>query len=115
MYIPAALIAGLFVASLSAQTPNTSTPTGSDKPKNCTVSGKVISGTDGSPLRSARIALKPEHGRSESGIYVSTSDSDGHFILKDIAPGRYWFFSSHAGFVNQYYLSKSKNDHTMFG
>ena len=115
MYIRAALIAGLLVASLSAQTPNTSSPTASDKPKNCTVSGKVISATDGSPLRSARIALKPEHGRSESGIYVSTSDSDGHFILKDIAPGRYWFFSSHAGFVNQYYLSKSKNDHTMLG
>jgi hypothetical protein len=45
----------------------------------------------------------PEHERSHTQIYAATSDSDGHFTLKDIPSGRYRFFAAHAGFVEQHY------------
>jgi len=79
----------------------------------CIVAGKVVTVTDGSPLKSARVALVREDSGSltvtyaaTSGIYAATSDSDGRFLLKDVAPGRYHFFATRVGFVGQQYQSK---------
>ena len=71
----------------------------------CSVSGRVITAADGSPLKSARVALIREHGRSSPRMYAATSDSDGHFIIKDVAPGRYNFFATRTGYVDQPYQS----------
>jgi Carboxypeptidase regulatory-like domain len=72
----------------------------------CTVAGRVVTAAEGSPLRSARIALVPEHSRSsQPQIFATISDSDGRFLLKDVAPGRYQFSAAHAGFVDQQYQS----------
>jgi hypothetical protein len=38
-------------------------------------------------------------------MYAATSDNDGRFLLKDVAPGRYELFATHAGFVDQQYES----------
>jgi hypothetical protein len=75
----------------------------------CLVAGRVVTAAEGNPLKSARVALVPEHYRSDSHTYVVTSDSDGHFLLKDVAPGRYLFFATHVGFVDEQYQS-SGND-----
>jgi hypothetical protein len=71
----------------------------------CTVSGRVVTAAEGSPLKSARVALIREHGRSSPRMYAATSDSDGHFTLKDVAPGRYNFFATRTGYVDQPYQS----------
>jgi hypothetical protein len=45
----------------------------------------------------------PEHERSHTQIYAATTDSDGHFTIKDVPPGRYRFLAAHSGFVEQHY------------
>src|SRR2546426_510668 len=47
----------------------------------------------------------PEHGGSSPPTYAATSDSDGHFTIKDVAPGRYNFFATRTGYVDQPYQS----------
>ena len=43
-------------------------------------------------------------------MFAATTDSDGHFLIKDVAPGRYRFFATRAGFVNQQYQAKGTDD-----
>jgi hypothetical protein len=43
-------------------------------------------------------------------MYATTSNTDGHFLLKDVVPGRYQFFATRAGFVNQQYQAKGTDD-----
>src|SRR5437868_10773692 len=72
----------------------------------CRVAGRVVTAAEGIPLKSARVALVPEDSRSDTLIYGATSDSDGHFLLKEVVPGRYRFFATRAGFVDQQYQSQ---------
>src|SRR5437868_2954511 len=72
----------------------------------CRVGGRVVTAAEGSPLKSARVALVPEDSSSDTLIYGATSDSDGHFFLKEVVPGRYRFFATRAGFVDQQYQAK---------
>src|SRR5215831_849523 len=94
-----------FTAALLAQ----SSALSDNKPKQdpasepCTVTGRVITAAEGEPLKSARIALVAEDTKSHDSMYAASSDSDGHFLLKDVPPGRYQFFASHTGFVEQHY------------
>ena len=69
----------------------------------CAVSGRVVTAAEGSPLKSARVALAREYGGSGPRIYAATSDSDGHFTIKGVAPGRYSFFATRPGYVDQPY------------
>ena len=71
----------------------------------CTVTGRVVTAAEASPLKSARVALVREHGVSSPRMYAATSDSDGHFTIKDVAPGRYNFFATRPGYVDQAYQS----------
>jgi Carboxypeptidase regulatory-like domain len=74
----------------------------------CTVAGRVVTAAGGEPLKSARVALVPEHSRSSHPhIYATISEIDGHFLLKDVAPGRYQFFATRTGFVDQQYQSEA--------
>src|SRR5439155_232046 len=52
----------------------------------CRVGGRVVTAAEGSPLKSARVALVPEDSRSDTLIYGATSDSDCHFLLKEDIP-----------------------------
>lgn len=69
----------------------------------CVISGRVVTGSDGAPLKSARVGLKPERIGSRRQMYAATTDGDGRFLLKDVEQGRYEFFASHPGFVDQHY------------
>jgi hypothetical protein len=73
----------------------------------CVVSGRVVAAAEGSPLKSARVALIPEHSHTNQEIYGATTDSDGQFVLKDVPPGRYRFLATHNGFVDEEYTGKS--------
>jgi Carboxypeptidase regulatory-like domain len=72
----------------------------------CTVAGRVVTTAEGSPVRSARIALMSERS-GDVRMYATTSDSDGQSVLKDVPPGRYRFFAIRAGFVDQQYRSQT--------
>ena len=71
----------------------------------CSVSGRVVSAVDGSPLKSARLVLMPEHREKsrDAQVYAAASDSDGHFTIKDVPAGRYNFFAARTGYVDQRY------------
>ena len=79
----------------------------------CTVSGRVVTAAEGSPLKSARVALVREHAGSSPRLYAAISDSDGHFTIKDVAPGRYNCFAVRTGYVDQPYQSNGKDSGAM--
>jgi hypothetical protein len=62
-----------------------------------------VTAAEGSPVKSARVALMPDHSRSHEQLYAATTDNDGQFTIKGIPPGRYRFLASHSGFVQQHY------------
>ena len=93
------------VAGLFAQNPVPSNSQPSENPASaaCVVAGRVVTAAEGGPVKSARVALMPDHSRSHEQIYAATTDNDGQFTIKGIPPGRYRFLASHSGFVQQHY------------
>ncbi len=90
------------------QTPSSAqSQTGEHPSTVCVVSGRVVAAAQGSPLKSARVALIPEHSHAHQEIYGATTDPDGQFVLKDLPPGRYRFLAMHNGFVDEEYTGKS--------
>jgi hypothetical protein len=100
------------VAQSSPPPDNNSTQDPASAP--CTVSGRVVAAADGSPLKSARVILTPQHSHTPSQMYSASSDSDGNFTLHDVPPGRYQFFSSHNGFVEQHYKAGTSETAPVF-
>src|ERR1700682_490809 len=104
LLLPPAMI--VVAMSLLAQTsPPPGKPDGHPE-SSCSVGGRVVSAVDGSPLRSARVTLVPEHDGEKTQIYAATTDSDGRFLLKDLVPGHYHFAANRTGFVTQSYQAK---------
>lgn len=110
----------LFNAAVLAITANllaqSSAPSDSKRSEDapCTVTGRVVTTADGSPLKSARVLLIPEHTPSPNQIYATSSDSEGHFTLKDIPAGRYKFSAAHTGFVEQHYNAGANDTGPLF-
>ena len=105
---PAVMIVSV---SLLAQTSPSGAKSGVPLKPTCAVAGRVVTATDGSPLKSARVLLTPES--SDSGkkqMFATTTDSDGRFHLKDVVPGRYRFFATRPGFVDQQYQATGNDD-----
>ncbi len=103
------------VVTITALAQVASKPTdSSDKtkspPGNCTVSGRVIGAADGAPLRSVRVVLMQANARQHGLVYGTTTDSDGRFELKQIESGRYEFFASHVGYLEQQYQAKGPGE-----
>jgi hypothetical protein len=108
LLLPPAMI--VVAMSLLAQTsPPPGKPDGHPE-SSCSVGGRVVSAVDGSPLRSARVTLVPEHDGEKTQIYAATTDSDGRFLLKDLVPGHYHFAANRTGFVTQSYQAKGTDD-----
>jgi Carboxypeptidase regulatory-like domain len=72
----------------------------------CVVSGRVVTAAEGNPLKSVWVSLVASDMESRTRPYATTTDSEGHFLLKDIVPGRYRFFATRAGFVDQPYQAR---------
>ena len=106
--VPAVIIVS---ASLLAQTSPPAAKAGLHPTPTCIVAGRVVTAAEGSPLKSARVSLTPESSDSaKKQMFAATTDSDGHFLLKDVAPGRYRFFATRAGFVDQQYQAGGNDD-----
>ncbi len=92
--------------SLAAQEGATSAPGTANKPvESCTVSGRVVSANDGTPLKSALVGLLKEGSKSRQ-TFGDYTDAEGRFQIKGIAPGRYRFSASHTGYLSQQFQSK---------
>ena len=77
-------------------------------PPPCTVSGRVVTAAEGSPLKSARVLLMPDQrgeGWEQPQVYSALSESDGKFTIKNVPAGRYRFSAKHTGYVDQPYQS----------
>ena len=107
--IPAPAVIVVAVSLLAQTSPRSGKPDGHPE-SSCSVGGRVGTATDGSPLKSARLTLVPERDGQKTQLYAATTDSDGRFLLKDLAPGRYRFAASRAGFVTQSYKAKGTDD-----
>jgi len=104
-----AIFSQVLLAQAPAKLPNN--PDATKKPPgNCTVSGRVVSAADGAPLRSARVGLIQANERRHPLVYATTTDNEGHFEIKQIEAGRYEFFASHVGFLEQQYQAKGTED-----
>lgn len=105
-----------FTTLLLAQTPpqaSTAAPQSSKPIEPCTVSGRVVSAAEGTPIVSARVGLIKEGPKPDRAVFATTSDSAGHFEFKQVPPGRYRFFASRAGFVGQEYQAQGPNSGAM--
>ncbi len=76
------------------------------QPEPCTVSGRVVSAGEGTPVQSARVGLIQEDVHQHPAVYGTTTDDQGHFEIKKVPPGRYTFVASRAGFISQQYGAK---------
>jgi hypothetical protein len=89
-------------------------PEGADKnkkpPGNCTVRGRVVGAADGVPLRSARVGMIQANVSHHPLVYATATDNEGHFELKQVEAGRYEFFASHIGFLEQRYQAKGTEE-----
>jgi Carboxypeptidase regulatory-like domain len=96
----------LLALSLAAQDAATSAPGTANKPvESCTVSGRVVSASDGTPVKSALVGLVKEGSKSRQK-FGDYTDAEGKFEIKGIAPGRYRFSASHTGYLSQQFQSK---------
>ena len=90
-----------FALLLGFQTPSSQTPA-ANRPALCNVEGTIIAADTGQPLRKAWVSLRKAEGRG-GDAQGSGTDAGGHFVIKDIEPGRYRLSAWHAGYVNQVY------------
>lgn len=75
-------------------------------PPTSTIFGRVVTAAEATPLKSARVVLVPERqAKGNFQIYSATSDADGKFNIKGVPAGRYRFFASHTGYVDQQFQS----------
>jgi Carboxypeptidase regulatory-like domain len=74
---------------------------------NCTIEGTILAGDTGQPLRKAWVILDKAEGRGTPQTAVA--DASGHFVLKDIEPGRYHLAAARTGYVRQQYGERGTN------
>ncbi|MGE5327339.1 MAG: carboxypeptidase regulatory-like domain-containing protein [Deltaproteobacteria bacterium] len=89
-----------FALFLGFQAASTQSPAAS-RPDLCTVEGTIIAADTGQPLRKAWVSLHKAEGRGDA--QGAGSDASGHFVIKNVEPGRYRLSAWHAGYVNQAY------------
>lgn len=100
-----------FTVSLLGQTSPSPVKPAEHLTSACIVEGRVVAAVDGTPLKSARVSLVPEHAESRKPqTYAATTDGDGHFLLKDVVPGRYRFLAARVGYVDQQYQAKGMGE-----
>jgi hypothetical protein len=111
----AAILAASFVLSVGLQFAQAPAPTvqpssaplqQAKEPEPCTISGRVVSAAEGTPIQSARVGLIQEDVRQHPAVYGTTTNEQGHFEIKQVPPGRYRFVASRAGFISQEYGAK---------
>lgn len=84
---------------------NSFSQTASDSNRAATVQGKVTKAASGEPIKNALVELQARDANGTS--YRTLSDAEGHFLLKDVLPGRYVLTAERPGFMLQSYTVDS--------
>src|ERR1700690_2650982 len=102
----------LFVSSLVvsppvwAQNPAELKPNTPDKTDKCSVAGTGRrKGTD-EPIHFARVTLESDDGGQKK--LHTTTDADGKFSFKDVAPAEYHLSVTRNGYVSEYYGARAR-------
>ena len=100
----------LVIASM-AQTPATQSGQADKRqPDPCTISGRVVTAAEGTPIKSARVALVEQNAARHPHVFAASTDNDGRFEIKKVDPGRYEFVASHTAYISQRYQARGTND-----
>jgi hypothetical protein len=92
------LLAGAVV--VAGQEPNTGPQKSNPKPSDlCSVEGVIVKSTTGEDIKKVTVQLSPIGAAQQS--YSTLTESGGHFIIRDIAPGRYLIIASGNGYLQQ--------------
>ena len=95
-FLPATVVV-ILATGLLAQS---QAPVQKDSEPSCSVAGRVVSAGDGKPLKSARVVLNGDHSGTKPFLFSFITDTDGHFLIKDVPPGRYYFVAMRDGFLS---------------
>jgi hypothetical protein len=71
----------------------------------CVIEGHVGNMLSGGPVRKAKVLL----GTQGNAKYQAVTDTNGHYAIAGVAPGRYQLWVQRAGFLNSYYGSHGPN------
>ena len=85
-------------------------PLKTDTPK-AEISGQVLDSATGQPLKKAWVTARQVDRSPHASTAVT--DREGHFLVKDVEPGRYALSVQRNGYVNQTYGQKSPGDQGM--
>ncbi len=67
----------------------------------CTIQGQVVNALTGEPL--AKVHVKLGDVREGGNTNASTTDSSGHFALRNLVPGTYQLYARRNGFLDSQY------------
>ncbi len=73
---------------------------GDEKKDLGTIEGRTTNAVTGDPIRKVKITFSPGMG-PEANSYSATSDAEGRFVLKDLAPGTYRLWAEKAGYLGE--------------
>jgi hypothetical protein len=67
-------------------------------PRLSSIAGTVVTQPGGEPLKKVLVQVVAEN-QNEGGNYTASTDTDGHFRVDKVAPGRYRVFFERTGFI----------------
>jgi len=111
----ALVLAAIITAAITLAPQVVSPPPDQSKQNLCTVTGKVVTAAEGTPLKSAHVMLMAENPGSEPRTYGALTDASGIFVLKGVLPGRYRLFAERTGYVSQQYHSSDTQSGALLG
>ena len=95
-------VLSLLVVCVTAAAGQEFNPAQKSNPKSsdlCTVEGVVVKSTTGEGIKRVTVQLNPLSGGQQS--YSTSTENNGRFVIRDIAPGRYAIYASGNGYVEQ--------------
>ena len=105
IFVP--LIVGISLGSAAAQTTTTQqqaddTATAQNAARsNSTVRGRVVYDDTNRPLRRVQVSIYDPSGRNNKLYRMAWTDANGEFILKNVAPGKYYVTAEAPGIIRQ--------------
>ena len=94
------LATALAVVVVSGQGPQPQAPPAqSSRTDPGVIRGRITSAENGRPLRRATVALRPDMAQAGRPLLSVTTNSQGQFEMRDVAPGSYFVSAARSGYL----------------